>query len=86
MKNTILSSNEEKKCTQKILKKDMPQEYSYFWKRVVKYLNWEVDENYIKNEVRDLLIDMEIATSPASLEEIVQAQKETKFMLDLLWI
>jgi hypothetical protein len=29
---------------------------------------------------------MEIATSPASLEEIEQAQKEVKIMLDILWI
>jgi hypothetical protein len=30
MKNTIISSNEEKECTQKILKENMPQEYSFF--------------------------------------------------------
>lgn len=88
MENIRNSSNEEKSKNdiQKKLQENMSMSYPWLSAEIGKYLNWEVDLSYIKEEVRILLIDMEIATSPASSREIEQVERETKFMLDILWI
>jgi hypothetical protein len=86
MKNTMISSNEEKECTQKILKENMPNWYFFLKNDIKDFLEWKITTEIIKEEVRILLIDMEVATSPATSLEIEQVEIDSKIMLDILWI
>ncbi len=86
MKNTIISSNEDKECTQKILEENMPNGYFFLKNDIKDFLDWKITIEIIKKEVNRLLIEMEIATSPATSLEIEQVEIDSKIMLDILWI
>ncbi|MFA5916674.1 MAG: hypothetical protein WC850_00385 [Candidatus Gracilibacteria bacterium] len=86
MKNTMISSNEEKECTQKILKENMPNGYFFLKNDIKDFLEGKITTEIIKEEVRILLIDMEVATSPATSLEIEQVEIDSKIMLDILGI
>lgn len=68
------------------LEQMMPKSFLSLWGDLKDFLEWNLTEEWVKNEVDRLLFDMETASSPASSYEIYKVEQETKAMLELLWI
>jgi hypothetical protein len=64
----------------------MPNGYFFLKNDIKDFLDWKITIEIIKKEVNRLLIEMEIATSPATSLEIEQVEIDSKIMLDILWI
>lgn len=66
------------------IKNDIPNTFWFLRKDIKKYIDWTILINQVEEEVRCKLIEMEIATSPATIWEIKQVEEEWKHLVELL--